>query len=148
MSTPLGRAIAPLAALTLSLAGWAAQAQAQAPATRALGAAAADPARADPLDAQAAVPASIYRSALALPPATERAKAPSWRQANDEVARIGGWRAYAREAQQPDPAPQSGAPAEATKAPPQPMPATMPQALQRGAPQGNPHSGHHGPKTP
>jgi hypothetical protein len=34
----------------------------------------------------------------------------SWREANDNVGRIGGWRAYAREAAQPDSAadPMSG----------------------------------------
>lgn len=29
-------------------------------------------------------------------------KAASWREANETVSRIGGWRAYAKEAQQPD----------------------------------------------
>lgn len=29
-------------------------------------------------------------------------KTGSWREANETVERIGGWRAYAREAQQPD----------------------------------------------
>jgi hypothetical protein len=29
----------------------------------------------------------------------------SWREANDTVSRIGGWRVYAREAQQPETAP-------------------------------------------
>jgi hypothetical protein len=65
--------------------------------------------RPDPLDAQAAVPALRYESSLK--PATQAIddKPISWRDANDNVARIGGWRVYAREAQQ--------APA-ATKEPP------------------------------
>lgn len=37
----------------------------------------------------------------------------SWREANDTVAKIGGWRAYAKESQQseqpPSPAPSNGA---------------------------------------
>lgn len=61
--------------------------------------------RPDPLDAKAATPPVVYRSALvdykklaAEPPPV------AWRQANDAVERIGGWRAYAREAQAPEPA--------------------------------------------
>ncbi|MBC7378421.1 MAG: hypothetical protein H7346_13450 [Burkholderiaceae bacterium] len=66
----------------------------------------------------------------------------SWRDANDTVARIGGWRVYAREAQQPDPAPaatspitpatalaKSATPAPAAKpadTPPAPKPVPMP----------------------
>jgi len=64
-------------------------------------AAAAQSPRPDPLDAQAAVPPLVYRSALA---AARPASAPAmlnWRAANDEAARIGGWRAYAREASAP-----------------------------------------------
>lgn len=33
-----------------------------------------------------------------------------WREANDNVGKIGGWRFYAREAQQPDAAPPSSEP--------------------------------------
>lgn len=36
-------------------------------------------------------------------PHTEE-KIADWKQANDTTARIGGWRAYAKEAAQPDPA--------------------------------------------
>ena len=42
------------------------------------------------------------RSAATGVPRTTRPS--SWREANDTAARIGGWRAYVREAQQPDPA--------------------------------------------
>jgi hypothetical protein len=65
----------------------------------------------------------------------------SWRDANDTVTRIGGWRVYAREAQQPDPAPipaPVSAPAvKPTDTPPaaKPMPMPMP-------------AGHGGHKTP
>lgn len=50
----------------------------------------------------------------------------SWREANDRVGRIGGWRAYAKEAQTGEPAKE--APQEAAK-PPQPA--------------ADPHAGHH-----
>jgi hypothetical protein len=56
-------------------------------------------ARPDPADPAVAVPPVVHRpvSSLAAPSA---ASAPlSWRDANDRVGRIGGWRAYAREAQ-------------------------------------------------
>jgi hypothetical protein len=66
--------------------------------------------RPDPADAKAAVDALVHRSALA----TYRghgAPVPAlpWREANDAVERIGGWRAYAREA--------SASPASAASAP-------------------------------
>jgi hypothetical protein len=72
----------------------------------ALAAAAQNP-RPDPLDARAAVPAAPYRSALSgyRSAASTPASAIEWKQANDEVARIGGWRAYAREAAASEPAP-------------------------------------------
>ena len=61
----------------------------------------------DPLDPQASVPALRYESSLkpSLRPADD--KPLSWREANDTAARIGGWRVYAREAQQPEPAPEA-----------------------------------------
>ncbi len=36
-------------------------------------------------------------------------KMTNWKAANDEVARIGGWRAYAKQAQQPDNTPATKA---------------------------------------
>ena len=57
------------------------------------------PARPDPLDAATPVPPAAYESTL------KRLRRPAdtqpvpWREANDTVSRIGGWRAYAREAQ-------------------------------------------------
>lgn len=45
--------------------------------------------------------ASGFRSALeGYQPYTEE-KTQAWKEANDTVGRIGGWRAYAKEAQQP-----------------------------------------------
>lgn len=57
------------------------------------------PARPDPLDAATAVPPATYESTLKrLRRPTDTQPVP-WREANDTVLRIGGWRAYAREAQ-------------------------------------------------
>ena len=85
------------------------------------------PGRADPLDAQAVVPTVRFNSAFA--PYRRMGETPvgSWREANDTVTQIGGWRAYAREANTP-PAPAANAASGAVpKAPP-------------------PGHGHHAPK--
>lgn len=76
----------------LVLAAWAAQAQSPAAAPRP-----------DPLDPQAKVPAFSYQSSLARERRPEDDKPISWREANDTVTRIGGWRVYTREAQQAEP---------------------------------------------
>ena len=65
----------------------------------------------DPLDAKAAVPPVTHRSSLAAYRAGGDTPAVPWRQANDTVTRIGGWRAYAREAAAAD-APASAPAAE------------------------------------
>jgi hypothetical protein len=57
---------------------------------------------AEPTDAHAAVPPVIYRSALANHQPLTDAPAITWPQANRTVGQVGGWRAYAREASQPD----------------------------------------------
>jgi hypothetical protein len=56
-------------------------------------------------------------------------KVTSWKAANDKVGQIGGWRAYAKEAQQPDNTP---------------APATMqkPAGSSGDAMKPDPHSGH------
>ena len=51
----------------------------------------------------------------------------SWREANDTVGRIGGWRAYAKEAREP-----------AQRSPVQPAAGT-----ETPAPVADPHAGHH-----
>ena len=56
-------------------------------------------------------------------------KATPWREANDTVTQIGGWRAYAKEAQQPEPV-------SSTTAPATPGSATVAKP--------NPHEGHGG----
>ena len=55
-------------------------------------------ARPDPLDPAAPVPPLTHASALTAAPSLSETPVGSWREANDTVNRIGGWRAYAREA--------------------------------------------------
>lgn len=55
--------------------------------------------RADPLDAQAPVPPTRHASSLAQYRRLGDDERVDWKTANDTVARIGGWRTYAREAQ-------------------------------------------------
>ena len=117
-------------------------------ATAALTAQAASPARAgkhDPLDPKAPVPALAYTSSLK-PDVRPAGDGPiSWREANDTVARIGGWRVYAREAQKPDPDP---APAPLVRPPLAVMPPALtvpaqPLPASPALPQG--HGGHKKP---
>ena len=56
---------------------------------------------ADPQDAKASVPRVLYKSSLANYRVFPDEKLTSWKEANDNVGRIGGWRAYAKEAQEP-----------------------------------------------
>jgi hypothetical protein len=58
--------------------------------------------QADPLNAKADVPAVTYRSVLGAYRPAGDVKVGSWKDANETVARIGGWRVYAREASQPE----------------------------------------------
>ncbi len=94
------------------------------------------PARLDPLDANASVPRLSYESSLTQYRRLGDTKPIPWREANDTVTRIGGWRVYAREAQQPDAA-AATPPAEA---PPSPAPPAEPA---KPMPQG--HGGHKSP---
>ena len=71
-----------------------------------------------------------YESVFARYQSYRDEKTGSWREANETVDRIGGWRAYAKEAQQPDGVAPI-APATPTQAQPQ---TTKP----------NPHAGHGG----
>jgi hypothetical protein len=104
-----------LAALvTASCTALAAQAQGTPPtAPPASSARPASTAPADPLNPQARVPPAVYVSPLAGYRRLGEDKAVPWREANETVNRIGGWRAYAREAQQPEPT----APARPASAP-------------------------------
>ena len=97
-------------------------------------------ARPDPLDARAPVPPVVYRSSLPTARTADAAPAIPWREANDTVARIGGWRSYAREAQASEPpAAAASTPAAPASAPAQPMPAGKSMPVPTG------HGGH---KTP
>ncbi|MDO9092727.1 MAG: hypothetical protein Q7U99_08860 [Rubrivivax sp.] len=104
----------------------AAQAQAQSP----------TPARPDPTDPKAQVPAVRYESAFAQFRRSGDDKPVAWREANDAVARIGGWRVYTRQAQQPDPA------AAEKPAVPAPVPAQTPAPAPAAKPMPPGHSGH------
>ena len=73
----------------------------------------APPGAADPLDPQARVPAASYISPLSTYRRLGEDKPVPWKQANETVNRIGGWRTYTREAQQPD----AAAPARPASAP-------------------------------
>jgi hypothetical protein len=98
--------------------------------------AAAEPADkpAGPADASVRVPAIKYESAFAgYRPLHTEALIP-WKAANDEVGRIGGWRVYAREAREPDPAAAAALPANA------PDSKSSPDAAPRQAP--GDHVGH------
>ena len=82
-----------------------------------------------------AAPSSVYHSAWAgyRPFADE--KVISWKDANDEVRRIGGWRAYLRESQGAPPPGNAGAAAKDF---------AQPAPIDAGAAPG--HDGHHKPK--
>ena len=71
-------------------------------------------ARPEPLTPMPAVKLE-YRSTLSTYKAYADQPVQSWREANDEVGRIGGWRAYAKEMQAGEPL---GAGASAPAAPP------------------------------
>ena len=101
--------------------------------------AAAPATRPDPLNAKANVPALTYSSAFSRFRGMGDGKPVSWREANDAVARIGGWRVYAREAQQPDATPSG------TDAPTAPRPGGAGKAAPQQMPTPPGHSGHRSP---
>jgi hypothetical protein len=73
----------------------------------------------DPLAASAPVPAAVYVSPLRAYRSAHEVPLGDWRAANDNVARIGGWRTYLREAHRPEPAAaESAAPKAAAGAKP------------------------------
>ena len=57
----------------------------------------------------AAVPPAPFKSAFEGYQAYSDDKMTNWKAANDEVARIGGWREYAKQAQQPENTPTTKA---------------------------------------
>jgi hypothetical protein len=123
---------AALTALTLTV-----QVQAQAQA-------AAPNSRPDPLDPQASIPTLRYQSSFAAYRRLDDGQLISWRDANDTVSRIGGWRVYAREAQQPDPAAAAAPSASAPVASPaRPAAAPKSDAMVKPMPAG--HGDHKRP---
>ena len=70
----------------------------------------APPRAADPTNPRAEVPAALHVSAFAGYRRHAEAAPTAWKDANDTVTRIGGWRTYAREAA----APATSAPAGKT----------------------------------
>ncbi|MBX9716055.1 MAG: hypothetical protein K2X42_05615 [Burkholderiaceae bacterium] len=93
-------------------------------------------ARPDPLDPKASVPTLRYESSFAQYRRLGEEKPVSWRDANDTVTRIGGWRVYAREAQQPDPAPTTAPESSPAAKPADTPPAAKPVPMPAG------HGGH------
>ena len=67
--------------------------------------------RPDPADPNAVVPTIAHRSALTDYRRLGEDTVGSWRDANSNVERIGGWRAYAREGQATPESARGGAPA-------------------------------------
>jgi hypothetical protein len=82
------------------------------------------PAAPDPLDASASAPSASHRSAFKEYHRFDDAPAVRWRDANDTVDRIGGWRSYAREAQSPATSPAAAPAAASAPHTPAPKPAT------------------------
>ncbi|MEO5732066.1 MAG: hypothetical protein ABIN96_14710 [Rubrivivax sp.] len=98
-----------------------------------------------PLDPEAATPTWVYRSpfdgARGVGPAAEPTGGPlSWAEANRQVGNIGGWRAYAREAQAPEPAASAPSASERKEAMPMAAPMT-PVTPITPAMQGHQHGG-------
>ncbi|NQD37943.1 hypothetical protein HPT27_13005 [Permianibacter sp. IMCC34836] len=56
----------------------------------------------DPMDAAVEVPPPAVSTSLSSYRAWSEQAVGDWRMANDRVGRIGGWKAYAAEAQNPD----------------------------------------------
>ena len=133
-SMPIRRWRSPRALLTVwlpaALTALTAQAQPAAPSTRP-----------DPLDPKASIPTLVYQSPFSQYRRLDDGKLISWRDANDTVTRIGGWRVYAREAQQPDANP-SAAPSTSAPAAPPASPAAAPKSDAMVKPMPAGHGGH------
>ncbi len=98
--------------------------------------------RPDPLDAAAPVPPVRYESSLTRPAALQETAVGSWKDANETVNRIGGWKAYAREAATSTSQGEAASPATASPAAPSPL-VPSPSAPATPGPASSPrHSGH------
>lgn len=87
-------------------------------------------ARPDPADPKVSVPPVIYVSPLRQYQPLGDEQVTSWKAANELVEKIGGWRVYSKEAQEP--APGAGQPARTVQ----------PSAPQTKPPAQGGHSGH------
>lgn len=95
-------------------------------------------ARPDPADPKAGVPPSVYVSPFKqYQPLGDEPVAP-WKSTNEVVEKAGGWKAYAKEAQQPDVG--TKAPASPAQQPLSSAPPSIPQ------PKPAAHDGHAGHK--
>jgi hypothetical protein len=100
-------------------------------------------ARPDPLNPRAEVPPPRLPTALRDHRPAITPEPGGWREANDKVTRIGGWKAYLREAQQPDaPALAAGAAASAPSTAPS-RPAAAPTAASAPTPGRGGHAHGH-----
>jgi hypothetical protein len=79
--------------------------------------------KADPADAAASVPALVHRSSLGDYRRHADPAPADWKGANQTVERIGGWRAYAREANAPAPAASAASAPDTMRMPRPPAPA-------------------------
>jgi hypothetical protein len=88
----------------------------------------------EPLDVTTRVPNQQYQSPLKGYQQSTTGTVGSWRQANDVVREVGGWKVYLREAQAEDPKPsEPTAPTNAAPmvAPPMPQAPIKPAAAQQ-----------------
>ena len=87
------------------------------PSTLAQAGSGADMSRKDPADAAVRVPPVVHQSSFAAYQAFSEQEVKDWRESNDNVGRIGGWRVYAQEGRKPTAKPPAvpAAPAAATK---------------------------------
>ena len=95
--------------------------------------------RPDPLDPKASIPPLVHGSAFLQYRRLADVPVGSWRDANDTVTRIGGWRVYARDAAQPA-SPAGSMPAGSASAPDM-KPAEPAHAVPMPGAK-DPHAGH------
>jgi hypothetical protein len=91
----------------------------------------------DPVDEKAVVPPVKYQSPFRDYRALGDVKPVAWKDANDEVGRIGGWRTYAKEVSEPPSPPAAGS---ATSVPTPTVKQSSPVKAEPG------HAGHGQPK--
>jgi hypothetical protein len=79
-----------------------------------------DASRADPADPSVRVPPLVFQPSFAAYQVFSEQEVKDWRESNDNVGRIGGWRAYAQEGRKPEAKPPAvtTSPAAASKSAP------------------------------